>query len=200
LDLRFGEKQASSGSERTRIAKARAFGKMRSEFRNMAFERAAANMMTPAARPRRSTPASLLLRLGFCAVLATGLAGCLGYDGDINHGYQLDPTLISQIKIGSSAEQVLVVMGTPSTTSTVGGSAWYYISQSSVREYAFQDQKIVDQHVLAVYFDSDKKVTRVANYGLKDGKIFDFVSRTTPTGGADSNIVSGLFHSLLRFN
>jgi outer membrane protein assembly factor BamE (lipoprotein component of BamABCDE complex) len=166
----------------------------------MAFERAAANMMTPAARPRRSTAASLLVRLGLCAVLTAGLAGCLGYDGDINHGYQLDPSLISQIKIGSSAEQVLVVMGTPSTTSTVGGSAWYYISQSSVRDYAFQDQKIVDQHVLAVYFDNDKKVTRVANYGLKDGKIFDFVSRTTPTGGADSNIVSGLFHSLLRFN
>jgi outer membrane protein assembly factor BamE (lipoprotein component of BamABCDE complex) len=142
----------------------------------------------------------LFLRLGFCAMLVAGLSGCLGYDGDIDHGYQLDPSLLNQVKVGSSAEQVLVVMGTPSTTSTVGGSAWYYISQKTDRQYAFMDPKITNQHVLAIYFDKDKKVTRVANYGLKDGKIFDFVSQTTPTGGADSSLVSGLFKSMLRFD
>jgi outer membrane protein assembly factor BamE (lipoprotein component of BamABCDE complex) len=142
----------------------------------------------------------LFLRLGLCAILAAGLSGCLGYDGDIDHGYQLDPSLLNQVKVGSSAEQVLVVMGTPSTTSTVGGSAWYYISQKADRQYAFMDAKITDQHVLAIYFDKDKKVARVANYGLKDGKIFDFVSQTTPTGGADSSLVSGLFKSMLRFD
>lgn len=166
----------------------------------MSFKRAAAKPAPTAARQRRSASLHVLVRLGFCAMLATGLSGCLGYDGDVNHGYQLDPSLLNQIKIGSSAEQVLVVMGTPSTTSTVGGSAWYYIGQKTERQYAFQDPKLTDQHVLAIYFDSDKKVTRLANYGIKDGRIFDFVSRTTPTGGADSSVLSGLFHSMLRFN
>ena len=153
-----------------------------------------------AARKRRVTMIGHIFRLGLCLGLATSLSGCLGYDGDIVHGYQLDPSLLAQVKIGSSAEQVLVVLGTPSTTSTVGGSAWYYITQKTERQYAFMDPKIVSQHVLAVYFDKDKKVTRLANYGMKDGKIFDFVSRTTPTGGADSSVVSGMFKSLLRFN
>jgi outer membrane protein assembly factor BamE (lipoprotein component of BamABCDE complex) len=164
------------------------------------FERAAMKSAFPAVLPRRSAALRIIFHLGFCAMVASGLSGCLGYDGDINHGYQLDPTLLNQIKVGSSAEQVLVVMGTPSTTSTVGGSAWYYISQSTDRQYAFMDPKITDQRVLAIYFDNDKKVTRVANYGIKDGKVFDFVSRTTPTGGADSNLLSGLLHSMLRFN
>jgi outer membrane protein assembly factor BamE (lipoprotein component of BamABCDE complex) len=44
---------------------------------------------------------------------------------------------------------------------------------------------VVDQRVVAVYFDKNDKVARLANYGLQDGKIFDFVTRTTPTGGAD---------------
>jgi outer membrane protein assembly factor BamE (lipoprotein component of BamABCDE complex) len=153
-----------------------------------------------AARKRRVKAISLVFRLGLCLGLATSLSGCLGYDGDVVHGYQLDPSLLSQVKIGSSAEQVLVVLGTPSTTSTVGGSAWYYITEATDRQYAFMDPKIVDQHVLAVYFDKEKKVTRLANYGLKDGKVFDFVSRTTPTGGADSALVSGLFKNLLNFH
>ncbi len=159
----------------------------------------AANQRTAASR-RRTKALGLVLRLGFCAVLSTGLSGCLGYDCDVVHGYQLDPSLLNQVKMGSSAEQVLVVMGTPSTTSTVGGSAWYYITQKADRQYAFMDQNITDQHVLAIYFDKDEKVTRLANYGLKDGKIFDFVSQTTPTGGADSSLLSGMFKSLLRFN
>jgi outer membrane protein assembly factor BamE (lipoprotein component of BamABCDE complex) len=153
-----------------------------------------------AARERRVKAISLVFRIGLGLGLAISLSGCLGYDGDIVHGYQIDPALINQVKIGSSAEQALVVLGTPSTTSTVGGSAWYYITQKTERQYAFMDPKIVNQHVLAVYFDKDKKVVRLADYGLKDGKLYDFVSRTTPTGGADSTLVSGMFKNLLNFH
>ena len=53
--------------------------------------------------------------------------------------------------------------------------------------------KVVDQRVIAVYFDRNSKVQRLAEYGLKDGKVFDFISRTTPTGGADLSLLNGLF-------
>lgn len=131
-------------------------------------------------------------------VLAMSLSGCLGVGDEIVHGYQVDPRLLDQVKIGSSAEQALVVMGTPSTTSTVGGDAWYYITQITKRPVQFMDASLIDQRVLAIYFDKQKKVTRIANYGMKDGKIFDFISRTTPTGGADSSILNGLMRSSLR--
>ncbi len=49
--------------------------------------------------------------------------------------------------------------------------------------------KLVDQRVLAVYFGEDGRVDNIANYGLKDGKVFDFISRTTPTGGKDQNFL-----------
>ena len=48
----------------------------------------------------------------------------------------------------------------------------------------------ISQRVLAVYFDENDKVTRIADYGLKDGKAFDFVSRTTPTAGKDENFLN----------
>lgn len=153
-----------------------------------------------AAQKRGALPLFLAARLGAAACLALGLSGCLGYDGDVIHGYQVDPRLLDQVKIGSSAEQALVVMGTPSTTSTVGGDAWYYITQITDRPVQFMDPKVVDQRVLAIYFDKQKKVIRIANYGLKDGRIFDFVSRTTPTGGAESNLLHGMFRNILNFS
>ncbi len=152
------------------------------------------------AQKRGALPLLLAVRLGSAACLALGLSGCLGYDGEIVHGYQVDPRLLDQVKIGSSAEQALVVMGTPSTTSTVGGDAWYYITQVTERPVEFMAPKLVDQRVLAIYFDKQKKVTRIANYGLKDGRLFDFVSRTTPTGGAESTLLKGMFRNILNFS
>ncbi len=147
-------------------------------------------------RARVGKPALALgLRLGAAVGLALSLSGCLGYDGDVVHGYQADARLLDQVKIGSSAEQALVVMGSPSTTSTVGGDAWYYITQTTKKPLLFMDPSIVDQRVLAIYFDKEKKVTRIANYGMKDGQVFDFVSRTTPTGGNEATILKGLLAS-----
>jgi outer membrane protein assembly factor BamE (lipoprotein component of BamABCDE complex) len=140
------------------------------------------------------------LRPALCVgLIALSLSSCLNYDGDLQRGYIIDEKLLEQVRVGSSAEQVLVVLGTPSTTSTVGGDAWYYISQKIHRSFAFSAPKITDQRVLAVYFDKGKKVERIANYGLEDGKVFDFISRTTPTGGAEESFVRNLFKNLLAF-
>ena len=102
---------------------------------------------------------------------------------------------LEQIPVGSTQEQVLIVLGTPSTVATVSGEAFYYISQKSERGMAFMPHEVVDQRVVAVYFDKDRRVERLANYGLKDGKVFDFVSQTTQTGGVELNYLRGIMKS-----
>jgi outer membrane protein assembly factor BamE (lipoprotein component of BamABCDE complex) len=54
-------------------------------------------------------------------------------------------------------------------------------------------QQVVDQRVVAIYFDKGRRVERLANYGLKDGKVFDHVSRTTPTGGNELAYLTNVF-------
>jgi len=127
------------------------------------------------------------------------LSGCLGYDGQVIHGYQLDARAAEQVKPGDSAEHILVLLGTPTTTSTVGGDAWYYMTQVTDRGLQFMPPNVTDQHIFAVYFTKDKKVSRVANYGMEDGKVIDFVTRTTPTAGAESTFLKGMFINLLHF-
>ncbi|MGE3247991.1 MAG: outer membrane protein assembly factor BamE [Beijerinckiaceae bacterium] len=141
-----------------------------------------------------------VVALGLALSAPLALGGCLGYDGEVYHGYIIDDRAIGQVKPGSSAEQVLVVLGTPTTTSTVGGDAWYYISQKSDRKVAFMKRQILDQRVLAVYYDKNKRVERIANYGMRDGKLFDYVSRTTPTAGSEPSFVRNMMTNLLRFN
>ncbi|HEX8828688.1 MAG TPA: outer membrane protein assembly factor BamE [Xanthobacteraceae bacterium] len=135
-------------------------------------------------------------RLGLAAFAVAGvlaLAHCTGET--FQRGYVLPEGALEQIPIGASQEQVLLVLGTPSTVATVSGEAFYYISQKAERKISFQRTSVTDQRVIAVYFDRDRKVQRLAEYGLKDGKVFDFISRTTPTSGNDLNLISTIVHN-----
>jgi outer membrane protein assembly factor BamE (lipoprotein component of BamABCDE complex) len=143
---------------------------------------------------RKSISAALAL------ALAGSLSGCIGYDGDFDRGYQIDEQSLAKVQVGKSDKrEALSLMGTPSTTSTVGGDAWYYIGQKEHRALAFMPPQTSDQHVLALYFDKGGKVSRIANYGLKEGKVFDFVSRTTPTGGQEPSFLKNIMNNLFRF-
>ncbi len=139
------------------------------------------------------------LGLSLCGALALG--GCIGYDGDFDRGYQIDENTVSQVKVGATTKpEALALLGTPSTTSTVGGDAWYYIGQKMKHTLEFLPVQMTDQQVLAVYFNKDGKVDRIANYGMKDGKVFDFVSRTTPTGGSEPDFLKNMMGGLFRFS
>ena len=126
--------------------------------------------------------------------LALPLGGC--FTQVYQHGYVLAEGALEQIPLGATQEQVLIVLGTPSTVATVSGEAFYYISQKAERAISFMRTNVTDQRVIAVYFDRQRKVQRLAEYGYKDGKIFDFVSRTTPTSGNDLNLISAIIHNL----
>ena len=127
------------------------------------------------------------------ALASAALSGC---GEQFQRGYILPPGALEQIPNGASQDQVLIVMGTPSTVATLNGEVFYYISQRAERSIAFMNDKIIDQRVIAVYFDKNRQVRRLANYGLKDGRIFDFISRTTPTSGQEINYVAPLFKAL----
>ena len=157
------------------------------------------------------TPRTRGLALAGAAAALLALAGCQhsqnpkpGIFSDISettqHGYVVSPEALQQIPVGSSRDQVLIALGSPSTTGTFGNEVFYYISQTRHRDAKFMPDKVVDQHVVAIYFDDKQKVSRIANYGMKDGKIFDFVTQTTPTGGLDRSFLQQVFAGLIGFS
>ncbi len=138
----------------------------------------------------------LIKRIAFAALIVSPLAlqGC-NTSQTFTHGYQVNEDTLALIPEGSSREQVLLSLGTPSTTlkQQSGSETFYYISQKKQKPVAFMQAQVVDQRVLAVYLNDENNVERIANYGLKDGKVFDFVGRVTPTGGQELSFLSQLF-------
>jgi len=131
-----------------------------------------------------------IIAVAMSLALALPLAGC--FTQTYYHGYVVQEGALEQIPLGATQEQVLIVLGTPSTVATVNGEVFYYISERAEKT-AFLPQKVVNQRVVAVYFDKNRRVERLADYGLQDGKVFDFVSRTTPTAGKELNYLSYVF-------
>ena len=115
----------------------------------------------------RRKPA-LHLSLALAGVLA--LAACGSTTETLQRGYVLPEGALEQVPVGATQEQVLIVLGTPSTVATVNGDAFYYISQKAQRSAAFMPHEVVDQRVIAVYFDKERRVTRLANYGMQGRK------------------------------
>lgn len=109
-----------------------------------------------------------------------------------NRGYVISEEALAQVKEGNSQDQVMIALGTPTTISTINGDVFYYISEKQTRTFTFQQPRTVERNVMAIYFNSQRKVERVANYALQDGKVFDFISRSTVTGGEEANLLRQL--------
>ncbi len=133
---------------------------------------------------------------GLAIFAGLSLAGCVSET--YTRGYVPSQNALQQISVGAPREQVLLALGTPSTTADFGGEVFYYITQTAKRPVAFMNTHVSDQKVLAVYFNADSEVTQIADYGIQDGRIFDFVSRTTPTSGRDFSFLGQLFSGVGR--
>jgi outer membrane protein assembly factor BamE (lipoprotein component of BamABCDE complex) len=140
------------------------------------------------------SPARTARALAAAALLSLALTGCV--EQITKHGHQFQDNDLQQVSSGMSQDQVRNTLGTPTTTATVGaGSAFYYISSTSGQTSFFKAVE-KDRKVVAVYFSPMGSVDRIAQYGIKDGKVFDYAKAQTPTPAKDENILKALFRNL----
>lgn len=145
----------------------------------------------------RSATALAVLALAACsATESLAPRGSLNPRETINQGYIFDQQALDFVPVGSSREQVVLALGSPTTTATFDNEVFYYISQRRVRSAAFMRPRLADQRVLAIYFGGDGRVANIAAYGLQDGKVFDFITKTTPTGGKDMTFIGQILSGL----
>ncbi|BBL53461.1 hypothetical protein MF1_07190 [Bartonella quintana] len=126
------------------------------------------------------------LLIGLLTASMVTIAGCSFLDSSgssqiYKEGYILDKNVFDSISIGSSQKQVILALGTPSLKTKYDNEVFYYISQTRYRGMQFMKTKIIDRKILAIYFNKNDQVAKIANYGLQDGQVFDFIAQTTPT-------------------
>jgi len=122
------------------------------------------------------------------------LAGCTATT--LKHGHQFNETDLQQVQPGMTEDSVRMALGTPDTTSALpGGNAFYYVSSTRKQTAFFKDEE-VDRKVLAVYFNPTGSVDKVAQYGMRDGRVFDFVKNETPAHLRDKSFIARFFRGV----
>jgi outer membrane protein assembly factor BamE (lipoprotein component of BamABCDE complex) len=137
---------------------------------------------------RASRAALVALMLGAACV-----AGC-GAQID-RHGHVFIDVDLNAVQPGMNKEEVKAVLGSPDTTSSIAGDAFYYISTTQ-KTVAFLKPREIDRQVVAVYFDGTQKVQEVAHYGLKDGIVINYYKGETPARGKDASLLEQIFGNL----
>ena len=125
--------------------------------------------------------------------VCVALAGCTPVIS--NRGYLENADAEAGIEAGVDTKTTIEnKLGDPSVQAAFGADAWYYVTQVE-RQVAFFTPTIESRHILAIYFDKEGKVTDMKHYGLEDGNVVAFESRTTPTRGREMTFLQQLFNA-----
>ena len=108
-----------------------------------AYQRAARQTSRAAGKSGSTLRAALIA--SEMVLMSVSVGGC--FQETFQKGYILPDGALEQIPLGAAQDQVLVVLGTPSTVATLDGEVFYYISQHAERKVAFLNQEVVDQRV-----------------------------------------------------
>ncbi|MFV0296532.1 MAG: outer membrane protein assembly factor BamE, partial [Hyphomicrobiaceae bacterium] len=64
------------------------------------------------------------------------------------------------------------------------------------KQTAFFKADEVERKVVAVYFNQIGSVTRISNYGMKDGRVVDYAHNETPAYMRDKGFIQKFFRGI----
>lgn len=129
------------------------------------------------------------------AAAGLALAGCAA---EINaRGNLPQDDKLTQVTPGLTRDQVVEILGSPSTLATFTDQAWYYIGQRT-EDYAFYKPKVIERQIIVVRFDENGLVSDVKRLDKDDGKPVEMVDRSTPTVGRELSLMQQIFGNLGR--
>ena len=144
--------------------------------------------------PRRARLAALLS----AALLAGGLAGC---EATVDkRGNLPEQDKLAQIQPGATTrDQVVKILGTPSSKGVFDDKSWYYISRRT-KQIAFFNPDVLDQQVYVINFDPRGGVASVDHKDLNDGRAIEPAPGATPAPGRELTFLEQVLGNIGRFN
>jgi outer membrane protein assembly factor BamE (lipoprotein component of BamABCDE complex) len=117
-----------------------------------------------------------------------------------NRGFAATPGAVEKLEVDAqSREDVVRLIGSPSSVSTFNPSIWYYITQKQ-EQFAFFKAKILDQHVLQLTFNESGRLQSIKSYDLSNAQNVAMVSRITPTAGKELTVLEQILGNVGKFS
>jgi outer membrane protein assembly factor BamE (lipoprotein component of BamABCDE complex) len=130
-------------------------------------------------------------------VLALAVTGCVVSEDQ--RGNLPDPEKLAEIQPGSTTkEQVVRILGSPSSASTFDDDTWYYISRK-IHQVAFFSPTVLDQQVYIVDFNDKGVVKDLGHKTLADGTPITPAPGATPAPGRELSFLEQLIGNIGRF-
>lgn len=133
-----------------------------------------------------------------CALVAATVLGACTPQAR-TRGHVAEEAAVATLEVGTSTQDdVLVALGSPSSTNAFGPPIWYYITAHTERTAFFADE-LIDQQVVAIDFDDAGVVSAIVRYDTEDRWNLALVERETPTFGRELGILQQLIGNIGRF-
>ncbi|MCW5746651.1 MAG: outer membrane protein assembly factor BamE [Alphaproteobacteria bacterium] len=114
-------------------------------------------------------------------------------------GHVPTPGSMEKLEVGTQTrEDVLRLIGSPSSVASFGDSVWYYVTQRQ-EATAFFAPKVSEQKVTAIYFGDDGRIKQIRTFGPEDARDPGMVDRKTPTVGKELTVLEQIFGNVGRF-
>src|SRR3954453_10441258 len=138
------------------------------------------------------------IRLPVLALAVAAVAGC-GASVD-QRGNLPEPDKLAEIRPGATTrDQVVKILGTPSSIGVFDDKNWFYISRKT-KQFAFLNPDVMDQQVYVVHFDGNGVGGGVDGRELADGRDIEPVPGATPAPGRELTFLEQVLGNLGRFN
>ena len=120
--------------------------------------------------------------------------GCSGIKS--NNGYMPVTESVDQLKINkTSSSYAKSKLGEPALILGSQKPIFIYSSQVTNRVLFFEP-KVISRDVLVLYFNKNKKLTKLEKFNLKDGKSFDMNTDTTNLNAEQKSLISTFFSNI----
>jgi outer membrane protein assembly factor BamE (lipoprotein component of BamABCDE complex) len=144
---------------------------------------------------RVTRPLLLLALLGGCSMMPSFLT----YPPQ-TRGNMVDAETLKQLVPGTSTRNdVIALMGSPTTKATFDDSIWLYIGEITKPVIA-GTQADLDQQVVALTFDAKGVLRSVETKTADDGLPVSMASGATPSPGSEATFMQQLLGNVGRFN
>jgi len=130
----------------------------------------------------------------FAAMAVAGCATVIDQRGKLP-----EPERIGEIQPGTTTkDQVVRILGSPSSVSTFDDKTWYYISSRS-KQFSFLQPTLIDQQVFIVDFGDNGVVRNLGHKELADARPVTPAPGATPSPGRELSFLEQLIGNVGKF-
>ncbi len=136
----------------------------------------------------------------FCLSLLSACSASKHEEWFVTHnGNMPSEERIARIQKGFSQDEVIQILGAPSTIVSFDKNTWLYMS-SDVKRIAFAKPEEVERNILKIYFDTNGNVAQIARLSKEDGRDITPDTEKTAVNGQDPGFFRKYFGGVGQYN